>query len=128
MMSPKREDVSEIVEAHRFQWAARAKAYDTHEQTIGRPRDLLSRAFQALVRLVLIDAEALLKRAMAQPEGAATLTAGEMVKVLQLLVEHPEILTVGIESKSDANLANLPVDDIRKLLEAQKILRKASVG
>jgi len=126
LMKNPRPDVSHVPEAQRFQWASRAKAYDTNQGALGRPRDLMARTFQALLRLVLIDAEALLTKVLSQPHGTNTLTPGEMVKIFELLASHPELITAGIDSTADVDLSKASPEDLRKLLDAKRILGNLS--
>lgn len=121
-----RSDISGIEAARKFRWGERALAFDRFQKSVGKPRDQIARLFQSLLRLVLIEADALLARVQQAPPGTNILTPKEIATLTELCMQYREILLSGIDSAADVDLSRASVEDLRALQEAKTILKKYS--
>lgn len=120
-----RSDASMISQATRFNWAARARAWDAKQSILGKPNSLMAETFHNLLQLVLIESRALLRRSLESPEGTVSLPAKDIATLVGILLEYPQILASGLATSTDYDLSKMSLEDIRKLQEAKKIISKA---
>jgi hypothetical protein len=110
--------------AKTYDWTTRALAYDNHESVIGKPRDLIAKSFQPLLRVLALEANALLQKVLEQPSGCNVLKPKEITDLLKVMCEYKELVASTIDTGVDRNLSKATEVELRIVQAAKKVVAK----
>jgi len=113
--------------AIRFDWGPRAQAYDNTQSVMGRPRDLIEKAFQPLMQVVAIESKNLLERVRKAPEGTNVLTPKELKELLECIVANKQHI-MAADPTADQDLTQYSELELRIVQAAHGLLASKRLG
>ena len=110
--------------AKRYDWSERAIAFDNHEGSLGRPKDLVAKIGQQLLRAAVIETESLLRVRQQAPIDSRTMSTKDLKDLLELYVSNKDVFAAS-EGAIDQDMTKLSEVELRVIQAAHQISARA---